>query len=334
MTVTSIGDMAQQFMSLRATNTIKSDLAQLSAGLASGRAPDLVQQLGGDTSRLTGLNHSLSKLDGFLQVSRETIQVLDGMQAALQRIDNTRDQLTNQLLLVTDGSTQTQVRQAGDTALGALTTVISALNTRVADRALFGGRAVESTPLVSADVMMADLQAQIGADRTFSGIRAAVDAWFDDPAGGFTTIAYQGAAGPDLERKVSEDRNVILAARADDQAVRDMLRGNVLAALTTTLPNLDAATKVDLLKSSGQILFGAATGLVAIQSRLGTAEEIAAETQAEKIAQKNSLQIAVNDLVSIDPFETAVKLQNVQLQLETNYSVISRLSQLSLLRFI
>jgi flagellar hook-associated protein 3 FlgL len=51
-------------------------------------------------------------------------------------------------------------------------------------------------------------------------------------------------------------------------------------------------------------------------------------------AQETGLQMAINDLVSADPFDTATRLQSVQLQLETHYSVVGRLSQLSLLRYI
>lgn len=334
MTITYTGDMAQQFQSLRATKTIKSDLARLSSSLSSGRAPDLVAHLGGDTTRLGGLNHSLVKLDGFLQASRETSIILDTMQTAITAIDTTRSQLTDTLLLVTDASTTVQAQQAGETARAALDKLVAVSNTRTADRALFGGRNVESAPLADAAIMLDDIIAQIGTDRSFAGIRAAVVTWFDDPAGGFANIGYRGAGGPDMQRQISQDETVTLSARADDQALRDVLRGAVLATLSATLPGIDRTTKIDLLKAGGETLFGAASGLVAMQSRIGTAQARTAETQAETIAQQSSLQIAVNDLVSVDPFETAVRLQDVQRQLETNYSVIGRMSQLSLLRFI
>ncbi|MFU8825328.1 MAG: hypothetical protein ACNA7N_13905, partial [Yoonia sp.] len=57
-------------------------------------------------------------------------------------------------------------------------------------------------------------------------------------------------------------------------------------------------------------------------------------TVPEMSAQETGFRMAVNDLISADPFDTATRLQSVQLQLETHYTVVGRMSQLSLLRFI
>ena len=58
------------------------------------------------------------------------------------------------------------------------------------------------------------------------------------------------------------------------------------------------------------------------------------EKLAEQEAQLTSLGIIRNDMTVADPFETAVRLQEVQLQLETQFTITSRLSGLSLVNYI
>ncbi|WP_322893052.1 MULTISPECIES: flagellin [unclassified Yoonia] len=332
MAVTSIGDAAQHFLSMRAGTALKSDLAQLSESLSSGRVTDISRHLRGETAQFSGLHHKLAQLDGYAQVARETGQILDGVQQALARVDTTRAQLTDQLLLAKD--TRAQVDVAARAARAGLDTMVSALNMRVADRSLLGGRDLDTTPLMSADAMITQVQATLGPDRSFAAITAAISDWFDDPAGGFAAFGYRGDAGGVIQRQIAEGRQVDIAARADDPAIRDILKATVLAAITVDLPGLAVEVKSDLVQAAGTQLFGAVSGLASMQARIGGAQAQLAEARAETTAQATGLKMAVNDLVSADPLDTAARLKAVQLQLETHYTMVGRLSQLSLLRFI
>ena len=58
----------------------------------------------------------------------------------------------------------------------------------------------------------------------------------------------------------------------------------------------------------------------------------AAETRNS--SEESALQIARNDLTSVDPYSTATKLQETQTQLETIYALTARMSHLSLLDYL
>lgn len=334
MPVTRVGDMAQQYLSQRTSGAIKSDLLRLSNSLSSGRVADVARHLNGETARYTGITHQLAQIEGYRLVGRETGQMLDGIQKVVSRVDSARSQLADQVLLVSDSSTSAQVDEAARLAEGTFHTIVSALNTRLGDHALLSGRAVDTTPLISADAMLGQLRTAIGTDRTVAGIDAAVTAWFDDPLGGFASLAYQGDTGAMLQRQVSPDQQIDVAARADDPALKATLKAVALAAVTADLPGLGSDAKRGLVEASGGLLFGAASQIVGLQSRIGSAQAALGETQAELTAQETGLRMAVNDLRSADPFDTATQLKSVELQLETHFSVVGRLSQLSLLRFI
>ncbi|MEJ8562610.1 flagellin [Yoonia sp. GPGPB17] len=334
MTVASIGDMARQFTSLRDGNTIKSELFELAESLSSGKVADLTKNLNGETARFSGVQYSLTQLDGYLQVASETEQTLGNIQIILGKVDNTRAATTESLLLVNESSTSAQVDEAARASQSSFQEMVIALNTKVADRALMSGNGVNTTPLAAAETMLADLQTAIGGSLDPATIISTVDTWFNDPAGGFAVNGYQGDTGDPMERRVTEEKSVTIDARADDPAVRQVLQGAALAALADTLPGLNREAKVELLTTAASQLYGSASGLVAVQARIGFAEDSVVRAQTESSAQQTTLRQITNDLSLADPFETASRLQAQQTQLETFFSLTARLSQLSLLRYI
>jgi len=78
------------------------------------------------------------------------------------------------------------------------------------------------------------------------GARQAVGT-FDDPAGGFATVAYLGDTGEPLEKRLDETLSLSLDARADDPEIRATLKGAAIAAMADQLPGLSQTVKAGLL---------------------------------------------------------------------------------------
>lgn len=334
MPVVSVGDMARQFTAMRNGGSIKSYLFRLTEQLSTGKVKDITAHLNGQTGRLTGINHSLVQLDGYLQSANETSQTLTGVQNVLQRVDSLRAEASKQLLLVSSNNQPAQIDEAARTARGSFDSMVSVLNTRLADRALMGGADVVSPPLAQAADIMADLQAYIGGATTQPDIIAAVDFWFNDPAGGFATMGYLGHTGDALEKKVARDTQIQIIARADDPAIKETMKAMAIAAVTHELSGLPRDIKSGMLQEAATRLLGAANGLIAMQSRVGFTEKLVERTTVETRSERTSLEIARNGMIAADPFDTASQLQAVQLQLETHYAATARASKLSLLEYI
>lgn len=334
MSTVPLGDMAKHFTALRNSNAIKSDLFKLTDSLSTGRISDLTESLGGETTRFSGLRHTLTQLDGYLQVGSETGQTLSNVQIILDKVDGSRGRIAERLLLVSDSSTTTQIDEAAQAAQSGFQEIVSALNTQIADRALMSGNRVDAVPLAAAGSMLTDMQTAIGGAVDPAAIITIVQDWFSNPAGGFVNIGYLGDSGTFPTRQLTENLSIRVDARADDPAIRQVLQGAALAALANDLPGLDRNAKVALLRESASQLYSAASGIAAVQARVGFAEEGVSRALTEVTAQQTSLRVAENDLVLVDPFETASRLQATQQQLETFFTLTARMSQLSLLRFI
>lgn len=334
MTTFSVGDMAQQFLSKRNGGLIKTELATLSNSLSSGKVADITRALGGETTRFSGVKYSLVQLDAYQQTAQETRQMLASSQRVLQSLDGVRNTTAQQLLLINDSSTAAQIDQAAEASRDTLDTAVRLLNTQVANRSLFGGASVDRAPLASAEDIMVSLSGAVGAITDPAAIIAIVDDWFDNPASGFATVGYLGDQGPQVRKQVNDTTTIQLSARADDVAAVEVLKGAALAALANDNGALDQRGKTTLLEDAGRKLFSASTPLTAMQARIGSTERQIEDAMASNAAQENALGMLQNNLERADPFDTAARLQAVQLQLETHFAVTARMSQLSLLRYI
>lgn len=335
MPIVSIGDMSQHFMSLKNSGAIKSDLARLGQELSTGKVADIATHLGGDTRKFSGISHSLNVLGAYQNVAKETAITLDQMQIALSRVDLGRAETADTLLLVSGQSQSHQIEHAAGIAKLAFGDIVNALNGQFAGRSLFGGAEVNQPPLVDAKIMLSDILATIGGATTTDAVIQAVDTWFDDPAAGFATVAYQGDVGAVPSRLIGESQKIEMDVRADDPAMRELLKASALGAIISDLAtNLTVRDQGDLLQIAGIDLLAASAPTAQLGARIGSLQAAVVTGQARLESERSMLSIAQNNMENADPFETATRLEAVQTQLETHFTVTARLSQLSLVEYI
>jgi len=177
--------------------------------------------------------------------------------------------------------------------------------------------------------------AAIAGATTMEDARTAINDWFDVPGGGFETLGYLGDTGDNPTRRIDDETTAEYPARADDQAVRDVLKATALAALATdTGLVMDNDERALMFSAATTDLISAGGPIVNLQAVTGAEEARVDSANARLTAQVSALSLMRNDMVSADPFQTATELEAVQTQLETHYTVTARLSQLSLVRYL
>ncbi|MCW1949927.1 MAG: flagellin [Octadecabacter sp.] len=335
MAISMIGDMRQHFSTSRHNTSLKNELNTLVQELTSGEKNDLTSHLGGDQTTLAGLDRQLQLLGQFAQSNIETGQFLSMMQTALTGVENNRETASSTLLSINTSSTASQIENAAEVARGSFEAIVQTLNVRSGDRAMFGGNSFGSNPLADPATMMTALQTAVAGLTSATDVNAAVDAWFDTPAGGFETDGYLGDTTGYISRSSGAEQTVEIGVRADDQAIRDTLKALAKGALAG-VPSLSLGheTRQSLQEQVGVDLLTQASALTGLRARIGHAEQRVEQATAQLSAQTSSFSIARNELVAADPFETATRLQSVQLQLETHYTLTARLSRLSLTEYL
>ncbi|MBT8154840.1 flagellar biosynthesis protein FlgL, partial [Epibacterium ulvae] len=183
MLSSSYGDLAQ-YTFLRIRNSdLKSQVQTLGQELTTGRTSNATERLGGDFTYLAGIEHTLNQLDSY-QIAATEITVLTlSAQSAMEKVQDNVQNLRDDILTLTSTLSEDDAVSLAEEARLQLENSISALNSSVGGRSLFGGVATQTAPLESVDVMMAALVSEIAGAVTADDVITAVDDWFNDPAG-------------------------------------------------------------------------------------------------------------------------------------------------------
>lgn len=331
----SLGDMAQFFASNRTNFEIKSRLNTLAQELSSGRIEDLSAALKGDTKRLADIDRRITIGSAQIATAKSLANQFDVMQLALGSVSGSRDDLVSKLIAVPFQPDILQVGLVADAGRSAFESMVASLNTRYADQSLFAGTASDTVPLSDAGTMLSELRLAVAGAVTVQDVQIAVTDWFNQPGGGFETLGYLGDTADKPTRRVDDETTVEITPRANDPAFRELLAATAMAALADdnglTLSTADRATLLGEAKTG---LISAAASLANVQANLGQAQSRVESADVRLTAQISALSIMRNDLVTADPFDTASELEQVQIQLETHYTVTARLSRLSLTEYL
>ncbi len=334
MTLNSIGDLARG-LTLRARSTeIKTQIETLSYEMSTGKVADVSSRVAGDYSHLLDLDRKITQLQAFSVATSEADLFADAMQLSLETVSAATGRLSGTLLAFGTSNQAVTHAQASAQARNELDSMISALNTRAGGRSLFSGTATDTAPLASTDTLLAALKAELSGLNTLTDIQQAAEDWFNDPAG-FEATIYQGSTAALAPMQISETEQVRLPVTANDPALRDALRDAAVAALASDdalgwPPDLQTAVFTEI----GVGLADTKDAMTTMRAEVGAVQSRIEQATTRNAAAKTSFEYARNEIVSADPYETAAKLQTVQFQLESLYSVTVRNSNLSLVNFL
>lgn len=331
----TVGDLAQANMMRLSQARMKADVMRLSTELTTGERATLNPKLGGDVTPLSALQRARSALIPWQGAATEAATQLDAAQTALDSFQTIASGLALQGFDVAGQGNETDISRLAGEAREEFDRMISVLNTATAGRSLFAGTATDSAALVSGDTVLAQIatEAVTAGAVTATDYIAVVDAYFA-AGGGYETSAYEGDTAQDGIR-VSADTEVSALPTALDDEIRDSLRAAALGALAgDDSLGMTATDREVLVQTMAEDLMSAETGLVSLRASVGRAQEVVEDVTAGLAAEANALDLAISDLTSADPYETAAALEATQAQLETLYSVQARLSTMGLAGYL
>jgi len=335
MTLTSIGDLARHFQSIQQNRLLRSEMDRRTQELSTGEVTDIAQSLGGDTTKLAAVDRSLSLNQSYARAASDTASFLDVKQLGLERIDSLRGDLADQLLLVEPTGATPPIDAMSNIAQSSFSDLVSALNSSHGGRALFAGTASDGAALAGQTTILNALVNDVSGATDAASLLAAVDDWFDAPGGGFETSAYVGGPDAGNTRRIAAGREVDLGDSAASRSMRQVLKMTAIGAIANrsdlSLTERDRAT---LIRTAGEGLLSAAEGVATTRSALGAQQAKVELAQSQGAAEASVLSQIRNDYVGADPFETATALKEIQTQLETHYTLVARLSRLSLAEYL
>ncbi len=335
MSYISIGDMAQTFLIRHQNTQLKSTSTRLTLELTTGQTSDPSKRFAGDFTTLAGIEASLKSLQSYKSAANEAAGFANTMQTTLGHLQDQTVEAANHLLLTKNTASRAQIDSTAADIRQKFGAAVSALNTQIGGRSLFAGAATDKPAVASADVILTELQTAIAGETTAAGVESAVNNWFDTPGGGYDTAGYLGSGSALAPFAIGENQQADLAVSASDPTLRETLKGLALSALIAEgALQGDVAEQAQLMHASGTRLLSVSQQQTTMQANIGTVEAHIDTVTAQSASEISALEIARNQLLSVDNYETASELEAVQTQLETLYALTARVSRLSLVDFL
>jgi flagellar hook-associated protein 3 FlgL len=94
------------------------------------------------------------------------------------------------------------------------------------------------------------------------------------------------------------------------------------------------AERMALMGEAGDRLLAAKEGVLDLRSAVGSLQEAVENAKAERNSERETLDLARAKIVATDPLEAASAYQTLQVQLESIYTVTSRLANLRFANFM
>lgn len=334
MSSLSIGDLAQSFLLQRRGTSLKTELSRLTYELASGQVSDIKSVLAGNFSYLSDIEKSMTTLNGYKVASTEAAQFTNTLQSVLENVQDISSTFASNLLSVSAGGLDTVAQQSAAEARQHLDSIVSAFNTDFAGRNVFSGTASNAVPLPPSDDILDAIRTELTGVVGSTAKLAAARAWFDDPAG-FDSVIYQGSDDALAPFRLSETENISLDVRANSDEVKEIILHIALAGLADDAAlGVNVAERKSMLKSSGEGLFAAQDQITSLRANIGFTEARIDDIATRSAFELTSLEYAKGALLAADPYETVTRLEEVQFQLQSLYTVTSRSSELSLVNFL
>lgn len=248
---------------------------------------------------------------------------------------HTRTQDVYVMLLQTEIVSSDFHRAGSINALEALfNDAVNLLNTDFAGRSLFAGTAGGGPALASADAILAALAADLPVGLDPASLSAEVEAWFAE-GGAFDSLGYLGGGAIPAALDVGRGINIRFELTAQAEPLRQVLSGLAKGALLARgVFEGSPAEQTTVLRSAATTLATSLAGIVDISARIGVEEQKAASAASHSEAELTSMGIARAELLSVDPYDAATKLEHAMSQLDLIYNLTARLSRLTLADYL
>ena len=333
------------------------EMMKLNDEVATGVHADYGLALGSSTSRSVNISSQLDRLATLKDTNSIVNQRLAGSQEALKAMQDAAQKSLTSLLAFRDNNTGDLLKISQDQTKASITAFTSAANTSLNGEYLFSGINTDVEPLVgyapaspakaSYDAALASFIAtqpaqvppltsvsQFTAGQMTDFIENTLAPMYTDPSDPSSSWTdWSGASSQNMTSRISANEVIQSSANANSEGVRKFALASVISTELLSANLSDAVRAVVTDKTVGY-MGEAVTGLISSQSTLGLSQERVKKANSSIEAQTKIMKAHQLDLEGIDAFAASVQLKTLQTQLETSYTLTSRLQVLSLIIFL
>ena len=302
-----VANYAQHLLTLSYSMRTQSSLAERQIEIASGKRAQQYSSISNDSSQLVNIERAVARTEQFTRNIDQALTRLGIMESSVATLVQ---RATEVLAIMSSAISGENINDVPLQEFSAtfLAEAESLLNTQHEDRYLFAGSQTDNPAVDLADA----------AYTPQAGLPGIFTADFD---------YYQGDT-LQLSVRADETFETVYGITADETAFEEMLRA--LSYMDYAGANLD----VPVLEQAYTMMKSAVDGLSDIRGRIGASSKV---LEAAKNGHEDYLTYSTNlvsTLEDVDVAEATTRLAQDEVQLQASYLSLSRISELSLLRYL
>lgn len=334
MPISSVSDLQMSLIGRRQNANLRTELVRLTQEIASGQVSDVQKAISGDTAPLSSIERNLSLLDGYEFAAGRAELKLTYAATAMEKVQSNVTGLGSELLTARQSGVNS-LQPVLSSAEGNFASAVSALQTQVGNQFVFSGLNSQQSPLIEAEAMLDLVRLEVSGISEPAAFLDAVDRWFTEPGNGFETAAYQGGAQSTVGLAVSSTDVIDDMYTADNDTIRSTLRDLAVVTLVAEGSYGGSTEAVDLvIESVSSNLLASDDQITLGRAAIGRAQQDLGEAIVQNQSERYVLNQARNEIVGVDVFEAAGRLEEVQTQLESLYLITARTSRLNLTEYL
>ncbi|KZS49317.1 MULTISPECIES: flagellar hook-associated family protein [Rhizobium] len=314
----------------------------------TGVYADIGVSLGGNAARSVDFTRETDRIASIKSSNSLVAARMESSQLGLSKMKDVGDGLVSKLTALQGSHDPGSITVAIQSATSALSTMMDTANTMVNGEYLFSGINTDVQPLTD---MTATTSAAIvtelntyatGLGKAVSDLTGAemetfitstVEPMFSEANWTDATTGWSQASSQNMTSRISNSEVIESSTNANSEGMRYFALASVMtSALLDQGLSSDAMSTVS--KQAISYTTKATSGLVTQASQLGLSQERVKKSNDALDAQSNIIKNKLVDLQGVDPYEASTLVKTLETQLETAYTIVSKIQQLSLVNYL
>lgn len=327
---------------------MQSEITKREKEVVTGRVADTGLALGARTGQTVSLERDIDRLKGIVASNALVQSRLSATQSGLQTLSDTAQKFMSTMTAASSGAVETAISKADAETL--LTTMTGVLNSSLNGENLFAGINTDVRPIndffAAGSPAQAAMAAAFQAHFGFALTDPAAKAIDSDQMSAFLTAAiepqfmgadwmanWSNATDETITARITLTESTSASVSANIDGVRQLAMAGAAVAFFLG-DNLNDSAQNAVLKFAASKAGQATADLAEVQAQTGIVEQRVTAASDRLLMQVDIFRGKVSDLVEIDPYEASTRISSLLSQIETAYTLTSRLRQLSLVNYL
>lgn len=325
----------------------QSELTKATKEAATSRVADVGLALGSRASRSISFAREMERLQGIVDTNRLAASRLSTTQTGLEQIGVSGQTFLSTIMASINGNAGKTVALAD--AKSMLQSLTSILNTTYNGEHIFAGINTDVQPIN--DFEAAGSPNRAAFDAAFlthfgfsqsapaaAGITTAqMDAFLTAVEPQFLGPGWQGtwsnATDDGITSRISLNETIQTSVSANESPMRKLAMATATI-IATFDSNVGDDARRSVLNKAAALVGDALAELGALGGRTGIIENRVKNATDRLNMQSDILELSIQDLEGVDPYEASTRVAAMTQQIETSYALTARIQELSLLKYL